>query len=236
MPPMNTILQGVGIDSTRILGLAERVGLPLRAPDGVAERVITLWQRDTNTESFDWRPPATSWIETSDLTDDALAVIVRRSAEFELFASLTTTTANDLQIAEALVDAVSAVRAIAEARRQDIALALHEAVSNAIIHGNLRIGGLRKLSMDDLEVFSRMLGERLSDPAFAHRRIEIQVRLQPNGFTVDILDEGNGYALDSRGSRGVNRASGRGLELIGSIARHCEPLDNGRRLRMEFDW
>lgn len=238
MPPMNTILQGIGIDSTRILGLAERVGLPLRSSmnGNQPDRAITLWQRDCDDDVFVWRAPTTCWIEAAHLDDDAIVDIIRRGSGFELFVSLTTSTANDLQIAESLVEAVSALRAINERRRQDIALALHEAVSNAIIHGNLRIGGLRRLSVDDLDVFSRMLAERLTDPAFALRRIEIRVRLEPDAFTVDVVDEGNGYAISSLHRSGVNRVSGRGLELIGSIARHCEPLDDGRRLRMEFEW
>jgi hypothetical protein len=236
--PTITTLEGIGIDGSRLLRLAEGIGLPLRSghDGGGRERVLALWQRSTVDEAFGWLPPAVAWIQVDGLSDEAVVDLGRRARGYALFASLTTTTANDVQIAAGLLDALTASRAIDDGRREDIELALHEAVSNAIIHGNLRIDGLKNLSVEDLDNFSRLLAARLADPAFAHRRVEVRVAVRDDSFTVDILDEGGGYPADRLLPAEVGQASGRGLDLIGSIARACQPLDNGRHLRMEFDW
>ncbi|WP_042689569.1 ATP-binding protein [Azospirillum sp. B506] len=198
-----------------------------------------------------WLPPVAAWIEPPAGTDAAtlalaLSPLLADAAGSDLYVNLTTATAHDLQLGGRLLAALSARHPLDGDRRDDVELALHEAVSNALVHGNLGVAGMQELSARELERFSRDLADRLADPALAARRIVVALRIDPAGdgtaedgsagkgrrlATVEILDEGAGFTPGPRTNPG---ASGRGLDLIGSIADGLEIEDGGRRIRLRF--
>jgi len=179
-----------------------------------------------------WARPFAAWIETGGILSDAdLANAVERSRRADLYAFVTTATANQLHLAGRILQAITARRTLAGAQRDDMELALHEAISNAVVHGNLQVEGMKGLSVAALERFSHDLAERMADPAYANRRVEVAVWLEADAVTVEVADEGSGFARPEHIDYG---ASGRGLDLIAAIAEEIQLLDGGRRIRMRF--
>src|SRR5262245_43461072 len=60
-----------------------------------------------------------------------------------------------------------------ELRAGKLQLALHEALTNAVVHGNLEISSELKEREDD--AFAQALAQRSADPAYATRQVLIDV-------------------------------------------------------------
>ncbi|BAI72988.1 hypothetical protein AZL_023500 [Azospirillum sp. B510] len=241
-----------GLPADRLRALAKALGLtPMAEPAGVAPLVALLggrgWAGPDAGDSADmdkaalWLPPVAAWIEPPAAADAAaltwlLPPLLAEAAGSDLHLSLTTGTAYDLQLGGKLTAALGARHPLAEERRDDIELALHEAVSNALVHGNLGVVAMREPSSRELDRFSHDLDDRLADPVLAARRVAVAIRTAPaeDGrtlATMDIIDEGAGFTPAPRHGSG---ASGRGLDLIGSVADELEIGDGGRRIRLRF--
>jgi anti-sigma regulatory factor (Ser/Thr protein kinase) len=228
---------------TQTLGLA-----PAEESAGPAALAVLLTGADPGSNADElWLPPVAAWIEPPAGSDTSgLASLLAEAAGNDLYLNLTTATAHDLQLGGRLLTALSARHPLEEDRRDDMELALHEAVSNALVHGNLGVAGMNELSVQELDRFSRELGDRLADPVLATRRIVIALRIDPaedgpakdgpahDGralATVEVTDEGAGFSPGPRTSSG---ASGRGLDLIGNIADELEIGNGGRSIRLRF--
>lgn len=170
-------------------------------------------------------------IEVGSLDAPAAAECVRRAAGWTLFLSLTTASAYRLPVAHAVVAAIDGIMSLGQERCYDIELALQEAVSNAVIHGNLAVSSLRGPTLAALDAFSCDISERLADPALANLRVGIAVSIGDAEFTIEVIDEGPGFVPKPRAP---TTASGRGIGLIESLAAGWELLDDGRRVRMRF--
>jgi len=119
-----------------------------------------------------------------------------------------------------------------------IELCLNEAISNAVIHGNLAVGSEMRGSRDGVTRFGAALSARLADPDLAGRRIEITFRRDgPTGFCLTVGNQGEGFDVESHLARKVEpRAKhGRGIPLIAKIARSVTSADSGRSLVMGFE-
>lgn len=231
-------LHGLGVPPERLERLSAELHLPLWQPGDSASNpvpespVLALLDGADEAEPGEgWVRPIAAWVEIAALSDDALADAVRRARRADLFACLTTATANQLHLAARIIKALVARHPLPDAQRDDMELALHEAISNAVVHGNLQVQGMRGLSVAALERFSNDLAARMADPVFANRRIEVSVWLEADGVVVEVADEGTGFARPEHIEHG---ASGRGLDLIAAIAEDLQLLDGGRRIRMRF--
>ncbi|MGQ9372035.1 ATP-binding protein, partial [Azospirillum sp. A39] len=140
--------------------------------------------------------------------------------------------ANRLPLAARLAAALAARHPPAGPRGGDLELALHEAVANAIIHGNLQVESVQDAGVAALDRFSAALAARLADPAFAGRRVVVRAWLEARGVVVEVADDGAGFTAPP--PRHPAAAAGRGLALIGAVASAHELLDGGRRIRMRF--
>ncbi|WP_247870868.1 ATP-binding protein [Azospirillum sp. TSO5] len=242
-------LAAPGMPAERLARLAQALGLaPVAEPAGPAALAVLLTGSDPGRNADElWLPPVAAWIEPPDGSDAAgLVPLLTEAAGNDLYLNLTTATAHDLQLGGRLLAALNARHRLDGDRRDDLELALHEAVSNALVHGNLGVSGMKELSAQELERFSRDLGDRLADPTLAARRIVIALRIDPaedgpaqdgraqDGralATVEVTDEGEGFTPGPRTSSG---ASGRGLDLIGNIAEELEIANGGRSIRLRF--
>lgn len=239
----------------RALGLRLAVG-PADGRAGSGPLALLLTNGTMAVADSLWLPPVAAWVEPAagDEDDGGVAALLAEASGTDLYVNLTTATAHDLHLGGRLLTAIEARHPLSGLRRDDIELALHEAVSNALVHGNLGVSGMKELSARELERFSRDLGDGLADPVLAARRIAIAVRIDPPQAapagpgpagsqpevaaenrralaTVEITDQGAGF-VPSRPERAG--ASGRGLDLIGSIADGLEIEDGGRRIRLRF--
>ncbi|HEY0837432.1 MAG TPA: ATP-binding protein [Azospirillum sp.] len=237
MPRAAAVLHGLGIPQDRLRRLAGALGMACwTGGDGAgAARVVLLFgDGDAAEQPAHWLRPFAAWIETDTRSDDALGRSIARAAGTDLYASITTGTANRLHLAARVVAALSSRRTLSETQRDDIELALHEAISNAVVHGNLQVDGMKGLSVAALDRFSHDLAARIADPTFAGRLIEVTVRLEPQAAVVEVTDEGDGFAPTAPAGAVGAAPSGRGLDLISAIAERVELLDEGRRIRMRF--
>lgn len=149
--------------------------------------------------------------------------------------SLSTRLAWTAQPAAAVCGALLHLGVLDEASRGTVELCLHEAVANAIVHGNLGIASAAKNHPEGYETFGRLLSERLADPERRQRRLDIVARW--DGGCLDILvgDEGQGFdctllPLEADG----NSRSGRGFVFMRALAEAVEVTDGGRCTRLRF--
>lgn len=239
-------LHGLGVPQDRLERLASASGLsvwqarggaggtrsrPSRPADPAGRVVVVVDSASPEELRAGLDKPFTALVESVGLTEGDLVATLVHAAGYDLYVSLTTVTANRLELANRIATAIAHRHPMAEARREDMELALHEATTNAVIHGNLGMDSMKGLSITALDRFSRDLTARLTDPAFAKRRLEVSVGIDQGGATVEVADQGSGFSAKPSGSGG---ASGRGLELIAAIAQSYEILDGGRRIRMRF--
>jgi CheY-like chemotaxis protein len=96
-------------------------------------------------------------------------------------------------------------------------LAIDEAISNAILHGNLRI---KDLEAEDKRNRTReeLYRERFSQPEFGNKKVHIEAVLNPSMMEVVVTDEGDGFNYselpDPTDSENVFRYHGRGIFVI----------------------
>ncbi len=241
-----TALHGLAVAADRLARLAESLALPVREGKDAEEPILAVIDGPAGAEDrVFWERPFAAWIEPdgpasdSPETGDADAPtlgapfgsLVERAGASDLYINLTTATANELHLAGRVLTALTARRRMPDERRDDLELALHEAISNALVHGNLQVDGMKELSTVELERFSRELLERLADPALSHRRVEVAVLFEAGAVVIEVADEGGGFVPCPHAAHG---ASGRGLDLIATIAETVELRDGGRRIRMRF--
>ncbi|MEO1235770.1 MAG: ATP-binding protein [Planctomycetota bacterium] len=107
-----------------------------------------------------------------------------------------------------------------EAGRTRLGIALEEALSNALYHGNLEVSS--DLRNDSLEAYFELAGERRETPPYRDRRIHITETLTADEARFTIRDEGPGFDT-SRVDRcdpcddNLEALSGRGLLLMKSF-------------------
>lgn len=101
-----------------------------------------------------------------------------------------------------------------------IAMALDEAIVNAIFHGNLEVATeLRQV--DDGTAFFELVKQRKAQPPYRDRKVTISLSATPEQATFVIRDCGRGFDAsnlpDPTDPANLERAGGRGLLLIHSF-------------------
>jgi CheY-like chemotaxis protein/anti-sigma regulatory factor (Ser/Thr protein kinase) len=97
-----------------------------------------------------------------------------------------------------------------------IGLAIDEALTNAIYHGNLEVSS--ELHELDDKVFEIVARQRRQQSPYNGRKIHIIARVSRDEFTCVIRDDGNGFTVDAivdpLSHQNLGKAGGRGLFLI----------------------
>ena len=122
----------------------------------------------------------------------------------------------------------------APADRTRIGIALEEALSNALYHGNLEVSS--DLRDEDLEAYYELAGERRFSEPWASRRIHITETLTPDAATFTIRDEGPGFdtsKLDAEPDENdLEKLSGRGLLMMKSFMDEVVYSDKGNEVTL----
>lgn len=106
---------------------------------------------------------------------------------------LGTLSAYDLDVGAAFVEALlrrGLIRADALSR---VRTALHEAIANAIIHGNLELPSPRREDAQDFVTFAEAISERLLDPAYFNRCLTVCATAENRTLVLRIRNEGPGF-------------------------------------------
>lgn len=117
-----------------------------------------------------------------------------------------------------------------------IAMAYHEALVNALEHGNLEMDSSLKSDLFSAkDSYAALLQERRVDPEYASRPIEVSLDATPERYEVVITDGGKGF-----NTRKVSRVSdetlarqcGRGLAMIHMVMDEVSHNAKGNQIRM----
>ena len=122
-------------------------------------------------------------------------------------------------------------------RAARVQMALHEALTNSVIHGNLGISSALKEQSDD--DFFRALAARMSDPAYAGRIVEVEAAYGEGVATWVFTDQGAGFDVAAAlrridGEPDLLRPSGRGLVMIRAFTDEMLYEDCGRKLTLRL--
>jgi DNA-binding response OmpR family regulator len=117
-----------------------------------------------------------------------------------------------------------------------IAMAFHEALVNALEHGCLELDSSLKGDLfAEKDAFAAKLQERLSEPRFADRFVEVESLLEPDRFMVTIRDEGPGFdagTVAAISEADLGSQCGRGLPLILLVMDEVVHNPEGNEIRM----
>jgi CheY-like chemotaxis protein len=124
-----------------------------------------------------------------------------------------------------------------ESVRTQIGMALMEAVSNGMIHGNLEVSSA--LRRESWEEFSRTMEARRAQEPYASRRLHCTALETKEKVEYVIRDEGPGFdpsALpDPRAPENVLEVSGRGIMLIRTFMDRVSFNTKGNEVRLAKD-
>lgn len=130
---------------------------------------------------------------------------------------------NDLSLVEPLVSMIQErimfMRTAAHRDVTRVGVALHEAIANAIYHGNLEIGSDLRRENDAL--FYLAAEKRRKENPYVDRRVYVTIDIVPDEARFSIRDEGPGFdaklVMNPNRHVDLERTTGRGLLLIGSF-------------------
>jgi anti-sigma regulatory factor (Ser/Thr protein kinase) len=134
-----------------------------------------------------------------------------------------------------LVNRASLCGALHPNRSSRVAMALVEAITNSVVHGNLGISSVLK-EQDD-RAYAEAVAARCADPQFACRMVDIRSSYDGEAIRWAITDQGQGFDVDAALRRldeepDLLRPSGRGLLMIRAFTDEMRYEDAGRRLLM----
>ena len=121
-----------------------------------------------------------------------------------------------------------------ETRSGKLMVALHEAISNAVVHGNLELSSQLKEQGDS--AFAEALAARAADSHYADRIVEILVDYNGDRCQWRITDQGNGFDVERALKKLTSDdpelllASGRGIIIMHSFLDEVKYEAGGRRV------
>lgn len=115
-----------------------------------------------------------------------------------------------------------------------IGVALHEALTNAILHGNLGLSS--QLRETDEKEYYRQIAERRTRQPWCDRRVFVSASLNDQEAVFLIRDEGDGFDRellpDPTDPANLGRVCGRGLLLIQTFMDRVEHNERGNQIIM----
>ncbi len=115
-----------------------------------------------------------------------------------------------------LQEMLAGMRLVDDRDRVRVGVALEEALTNALYHGNLGVDS--ELKERDDSLFARLAEERRTQSPYCERRIHVRAQVTTAEATISIRDEGSGFdpskLPDPTDPANLERPCGRGLLLI----------------------
>ena len=103
-----------------------------------------------------------------------------------------------------------------ETEMMRVGIALSEALSNAMTHGNLEVGS--EMREDDCGSYEKLIAERRDCEPYCQRRVHLTAKISPQEAVYVVRDEGKGFdpsvLPDPTDATSLDNVSGRGLWLI----------------------
>lgn len=244
--PVSIVLTDLQMPTLDGLGLVERV--KSRYPSIPVVIMTACGSEETAMEAL--RRGAASYVPKKSLARDlvdtirqVLVVAEHKKRRNRLHASIERRTTNvrlenDPDMIDPFIqmsqDDLSSMNLFDENARMRIAMALREALANAIYHGNLEVSS--DLRQDDEREFYRLAESRRSTPPYANRTVEIRTEIDREGVLYEIVDHGPGFdvAILDRpfDPEDLMRIGGRGLLLIRTFMDQMIHNETGNRITL----
>jgi anti-sigma regulatory factor (Ser/Thr protein kinase) len=147
---------------------------------------------------------------------------------------LTTANAFATDPGTAFADALITRGLVSGSRRNDLRIALHEGLANALLHGNLEIKSHPSQTPDEFLEQAADQERRLATPKYGRRPIAMTATVKDATVEIGIRDDGNGFAATSVPTVNTNRMGGHGLALM---AKHSDGIRyelDGRRVILTY--
>jgi len=117
-----------------------------------------------------------------------------------------------------------------------LSIALHEALTNAIFHGNLELSSALRRDDEGSDTFHRLAVDRSTTSPWSRRQVTVTTRLSRDEAQVTVSDEGPGYDVallpDPRDPSRVETVGGRGLFLIRLFMDEVRHNDRGNEITL----
>ena len=147
---------------------------------------------------------------------------------------LSTSSAARLDAADAFCTAMAKRAPHLAGRLGDMRFAVHEAIANAVMHGNLGLDSAMRANLAGLTRFAEVMEQRLADPAHARLPVVIAARLSGDWLLISVEDKGRGFRLQDVSRPASAAAGGMGLSIIAKCCRRIRFSNGGRRITMMF--
>lgn len=151
-----------------------------------------------------------------------------------LLLRLRTDTAFHLPVAAIFTTALTNRLALPRTTAESIELALHEALANAIMHGNLGLASQARGDTATYGDFCQMLQASLQDHTAASRTIQVAAYWTKTALSIGVTDQGSGFSSEPP-ALSDQIAHGRGLNLIRALAVSVRWNQHRRRLGIIFN-
>jgi anti-sigma regulatory factor (Ser/Thr protein kinase) len=146
--------------------------------------------------------------------------------------ALTSVTAYQIDLVADIAQELTRQLPLDEETLWRIETALSEAVSNALLHGNLALGSAAR-NIGDFEAHDDAIAQALADPVKAGRMLLLAARRTDDGLDILLQDAGAGFDPTQSHDEATG-GSGRGVDLIQSLADRVTYQDGGRSICMSF--
>lgn len=177
-------------------------------------------------------PTCTTFCE---LSDGLHISSVDYASDFVL--CMSTETAYESNLSEIITRYAAQQVPLSDTAAINLRTALHEAITNAIIWGNL---GIRTIvdSLESMETFYQHINARLGSEIYKSLPVTIKLRFQKHGFNVSVSDVGKGFQKNPGNAKPKSLFSpaGRGLQLIEACTHSMHHSDQGRTLNMQISY
>lgn len=122
-----------------------------------------------------------------------------------------------------------------DADRMRVGVAIHEALVNAVVHGNLEVAS--DLKKGGWEEYHAAIARRRQETPYCHRRVTVDMSAERRkSFTVRITDQGPGFDVaalpDPTDPENILKGCGRGLLMIRSFFDDVVHSPTGNQITM----
>lgn len=213
--------------------------------------ILTTSQGSEEIAAKALREGASSYVPKRDLNSTLIQVVrqvlsvnqatqsVKEVAQFAIESTITLCLENEEQLVPKVIARLELpmveLGLFDEGERMQIAMALDEALLNAMIHGNLEVSSELRQT-DDGQPYSDLIAQRRSESPYKDRRVIVHMHASLESTTIVIRDDGPGFdceALrDPTDPENLDRAGGRGLLLINAFMDEVRHNEKGNEITM----
>lgn len=148
---------------------------------------------------------------------------------------LSTAAAVAIEPDRALMEVLAQRLGLSRAQSDRIETALHEALLNALLYGNLELDSSQRQTVDGFNDYCKEVERRLSDPCFASRWVEIRASWSDKRVNINVACNGQAFDETKIDKKCVpGQRHGWGIRIMREITDVMHYSEQGRNLSLSF--